>query len=311
VTATLLCLVALLAAPAPEVAHRRVIAADGASLALYRYQLAGSGPGRPAVLLLADLGFDRGLLEPLARALALGGRTAYVAELRGQGASDPGFSLRAWVHLDLPAIARAIARDEPGPLDLVAHGWAGTLALAATTRELAVRRVVALNTPVIAEPPVAELEAFLIDGGRYETWGTSPAAAAGFARLYVMGSAIAPGVLAGLLARARDLRPAMAREWLTWLRLGDLPLDDGTTVRGRLARFDRPALLLLALADNVAGPELCAPLRSLTGAAITVRSFSRFDSGDDLSHVTLLAGSNAPRLVFPLITAFLDAPEAP
>lgn len=306
-TPSLLLCCALLAAPI-ETAHRRVVTVDGASLALYRYR--ASGTGTP-VLLLADLGFGRALVDPLARALVVAGHVVYVAELRGQGASSAGSSLRSWVHLDLPAIAEQLAREHPGPLDLVAHGWAGSLAMAATTRELPVRRVVALNTPFTAEPPTRELETFVARGGHFATFASSPEGAASFERLFVMGSPIAPERVEALRVHARDLSPGLACEWLAWLRTGDLPLDDGSTVRGRLTQYDRPTLLLLGLANNVAGPELCGPLRTQTHAPVTVRTFSRFDVGDDFSHVTLLAGSNAARLVFPRIIDFLSvAPSA-
>src|SRR6185436_1048629 len=94
----------LLLLAATPVAHRRVVASDGAALALYRY-------GEPAqgvvpVLMIPDLGLTRAVFdlegEGLARHLAAAGRTVYVAELRGRG------SLAERVSRDLPAIARAI-----------------------------------------------------------------------------------------------------------------------------------------------------------------------------------------------------------
>lgn len=310
--------VALAAAPEPAVSHRRVVTADGASLALYRYLPPGGGGARPPVLLVGEVGFGRALFdlhrEGLARFLAARGYPVYVAELRGQGAASPGGSLRAWVHLDLPAIATAIARDRPGPVDLIAHGWGGSLALAAAGRELTVRRVVALNTPMLAEVPSALAEDFLAAGGHYSDFAASPQGAHAFELLFAMETRFAPRTLPALRALGtRDLSAGQAAEWLAWMRVGDLPLDDGTSVLERLEAFDRPTLLFLALADGFAGPELCAPLRDRSQATVRLKSFSRFETGDDFSHVSTLLGRDAPAQVFADVDRFLrdDAPFLP
>ncbi len=248
--------------------------------------------------MLVDVGFGRSLAEPLARYLAERGRTVYVAELRGQGAAASGFSLRAMLHLDLPAVARAIGE----PVDLIAHGYVGTLGLAAAGRELPVRRVVALNVPVEVEPPTALQRWFLGDGGRFSTLAASPAGAARFTQLFAPGSEVDGGVVR---AGTRDLSPALAAELLTWLDAGDLPLDDGTSVRSRLRGFNHPTLSFLALADGWAPPESCTPLRDWAAAPVRQVLFSRFTHGDDFSHVSLLRGRRAPRFVFAPIEAFL------
>src|SRR5689334_22884618 len=110
--------VVLLASAPVDVAHRRVLAHDGTSLGPYRY----GAPGLKAVLLIPELGFDHWVFdtegEGVARFFAGHGRTVYVAELRTKG-------LAARVS-DLGAVL-----DVTGPVDLVAHGYAGTLAMAA------------------------------------------------------------------------------------------------------------------------------------------------------------------------------------
>ncbi|MEW6431037.1 MAG: alpha/beta fold hydrolase [Myxococcota bacterium] len=309
-TAALALALALAAVPHPEVSHRRVVTADGASLALYRYLPPGGAAGRTPVLLVAEVGFGRALFdlagEGLARWLAARGFPVYVAELRGQGRASPGGTLRAWVHLDLPAIAAVIAKDRAGPVDLIAHGWGGTLALAAAGRELPVRRVVALATPVLAEVPSRLAEAFLVSGGHYSDFAGSPQGAHDFELLFAMETRFPPRTLAALRAQGtRDLSAGQAAEWLAWMRQGDLPLDDGTTVLERLRAFDRPTLMLLALADGFAGPELCAPLRDESKAAVRLRTFSRFEGGDDFSHVSLLLGADAPTRVYRELEEFL------
>lgn len=304
----------LLAAPAElQISHRKVVAADGAALALHRFLPPGGGTSLPPVLLLADVGFGRPLYDfkggGLARFLAAHGRAVYVAELRGQGASDAGHSLRTIVHLDLPAIARAISAERPGPIDLVAHGFVGTLAIAATTRELQVRRVVALDTPALAEAPTELARSFLSGGGHFSSLASSPEGFGMFEQLFAMGAEIDPSVMRGLAGSTRDLSRGVSSELLAWMETGDLPLDDGTTVVSRLRASDRPTLLLLGLADGFAPSESCAPLRELARGKVSVRMFSRMSEGDDFAHASLLLGKRAPAFVFPAIERFLS--EAP
>jgi pimeloyl-ACP methyl ester carboxylesterase len=314
VIAWLLLAAALASDPELRVSHRRVVTDDGATVALYRYLPPGGRSTRVPVLLVGEVGFGRLLFdlegEGLARWLASRGTPVYVAELRGQGLASAGASLRAWVHLDLPAIARAIARDGARPVDLLAHGWGGTVALAAAGRELPVRRVIALSTPVLAEVPSRLAEAFLATGGHFSDFAASPQGAADFELLFAMETRFPPRTLAALRARGtRDLSAGQAAEWLTWMRSGDLPLDDGSSLLSRLRAFDRPTLLLLALADGLAGPELCAPLRDVSTAPVQLRTFTRFETGDDFSHVSLLLGAQAPRHVFPEVERFLLGDE--
>ncbi len=303
----------LLIAAAPgdvRVSHRKVMTADGAALALHRYLPPGEGSGAPPVLLIADAGFGRGLFDfgggGLARFLAASGRAVYVAELRGQGAADSLHSLRTIVPLDLPAIAAAIHGERPGPVDLVAHGYVGSLALAASTRELQVRRVVALNTPMWPEAPTVLAASFLSGGGRFSSLASSPEGFGAFEQLFAMGARVDPRVMAGFVGNAtRDLSRPVAAELLSWMELGDLPLDDGTSVRSRLEAYDRPTLLLLGLADAWAPPESCVPLREHSRAKVELRMFNRVAEGDDFGHVSLLLGDRAPAFVFPEIERFL------
>ena len=302
----------VLSAPAEvRVSHRKVTTLDGAALALHRYLPPGGGLGAPPVLLISDAGFGRGLFDfaggGLARFLAAKGRAVYVAELRGQGTADAGHSLRTVVALDLPAIAQAIAAERPGEIDLVAHGYVGTLALAATTRELHVRRVIALNTPVQPEAPTLLAAWFLSGGGRFSSLASSPEGFGAFEQLFSMGARVDRRVTAGFMANAsRDLSRPVAAELSSWMALGDLPLDDGTSVRSRLRQYDRPTLVLLGLADGWAPAESCTPLRELARGKVTLHLFSRTLEGDDFAHVSLLTSERAPRFVFPEIERFLQ-----
>jgi pimeloyl-ACP methyl ester carboxylesterase len=302
-------LLVLAAAPADvHVAHRKVVTSDGAALALYSIAATGSGEGKPAVLLIGDIGFGRALLRPLAEFLVGTGRRVFIAELRGQGAADPSHSLRTTFALDFPAIAWAVRLEmKDQPVDLIAHGYLGTLALAATTNGLSVNRVVALNTPALAEPPTTLLSDFLNHGGRFSTLSASPEGFETFVALFALGSRADRRELASALHHAtRDLGPDVSSELLAWMQSGDLPLDDGTTVVSRLREYDRPTLLLLGLADAFAPTESCAPLRELAPKAkVKPRLFTRVVQGDDYAHASLFIGDRARNQVFTEIEEFL------
>ncbi|MFT3708849.1 MAG: hypothetical protein QM817_14460 [Archangium sp.] len=298
----------LLASSDVQVAHRKVLTTDGAALALYSYAPVGRGEGKSAVLIIADVGFGRRLVTPLAEFLVHTGRRVFVAELRGQGAADPSHSLRTTFALDFPAIAWAVRLEtKDQPVDLIAHGYLGTLALAATTNGLSVNKVVALNTPVLAEQPTKLLGDFLAHGGRFSTLSASPDGFATFLHLFALGSRADRRELASTLNNAtRDLGADVSEELLAWMESGDLPFDDGTTVTSRLRAYDRPTLLLLGLADTFAPTESCAPLRELAPKAkVKVRLFSRVVQGDDYAHASLFIGTRARDQVFSEIEEFL------
>jgi len=300
--------VTAVAALAPvQVAHRQV-EVPGGTLALTRYAPPARGAGRSPVVLVPDLGFSRALFdlygEGLARWLAQRGFLVYVAELRGQGPSSPSHELGDVVAEELPAVLRAVADDAPGPVDLVVHGWTGTLALAATVKELdgRVRRVVALDTPVLPEVPSALASLVVEEGGlgTLDRWT--------FDQLFALGSRFPPRTKAALRSTGlRDLPPQIRQQLLGWWRTGDLRLDDGSTVSARLAAYRLPTLLLLGLADGFAPPEQCSPLREVSKAKVEVRLYSRFENGDDYSHASLLLGAGAPDDVFAPLAAFLEA----
>ncbi|MBI3182921.1 MAG: alpha/beta hydrolase [Myxococcales bacterium] len=299
--------------------RKRVVAADGTALALYRYVPSGGGRGKPAVLLVPELGFGREAYDlsgsGLARFLQANGREVYLAELRGQGKSGAptGWRLSQLVSLDLPAVAAAIRAERPGPLDLLAHGYSGTLALAASEVELrgAVRRVVALSTPVFPEVPSSHAESLFASGGKLSGLGAGPPAARTFELLFALGGNFPRGRLAELRGTGlSDLGKAASSDLLGWMREGDLELGGGSSVRRRIGRYGRPTLLFLPLGDNFAHPEFASPLREVSAAKVTVRVLSRVELLDeDYSHLSLLHGEDAEDDVFEPALEFLDAPE--
>ncbi|MER2565826.1 MAG: alpha/beta hydrolase [Myxococcaceae bacterium] len=302
-----MCLAMLLAAsPELTVSHRRVTTPDGVALAVYRYERPGPKVSVP-VLLVPDVGFTRAAYDfegrGLARSLAESGRAVFVVELRGQGKAGPGVSLEAMAR-DLDGVLDAL---EVKRVDLVVHGWAGSVVLAVNSDDPRIRRVIAFNTPLLAEVPSTLAENFLLDGGRFSTLASTPAGAHVFELLFSMWSKFPTGTDRAFLATGtRDLSKPIAAELLTWMRSGDLPLASGSVVE-RLTAWKKPTLLLVGLADGFASPELCAVWRERAGGSVKLRSFSRLETREDFSHLSLLLGSNAPAIVFPLVHDFLSS----
>jgi pimeloyl-ACP methyl ester carboxylesterase len=301
------------AAPPLHVAHRRVTSSDGVALALYRYTLEEGAAG-PAVLLVPELGMGRAVFdlegEGLARYFAARGRRVYVAELRGQGAATSPASrlaLAAVVRRDLPAVLEASGERE---VDLLVHGYAGTLALAAATRELQgrVRRVVALATPVLPEVPSPVALEVLRAGADFRALSADPLGARALELLFTFQGRFKPGRLEALSAHALfPLGAPLAADLLKWMQTGDLPLGDGTTVLTRLASYDRPTLVFCGLADGFANPEFVTPLATVSKAKVTLRTFNRFElAHEDYSHLSLVMGERAAAEVFEPARRFLE-----
>ena len=285
------------------IAHRKVVAADGQALALYRYGVANQGSA--PVLLLSDLGIGRQAFDyeshGLARFLAAHGLQVYVAELRGQGCAGlpaSGYHLKD-IESDVVAVVNAIGAPQ---IDLVVHGWVGTLALAASAGPLhgRVRRVVALSVPAVPDEASPLVSAMLEQGGHVSALGGDPEAAFIFQLVYSMGGRYRRGTMEGLRADAfTDLGPLASNELLQWMRSGELKLSDGATVSERLKDFDAPTMLFMGLADGFANPELAAPLREVSHARVTMKTFSRFELvAEDYSHLSMLQGEFAQREIY-------------
>lgn len=303
---------AALAALPVQVAHRGVRAADGANLGVIRYALDAPRSGQPRVLIVGELGHGRALWDGLSRSLAARGYVVYLAQLRGQGeARLPAWRLRDWVAFDLPAVARALAEDGAREFALIAHGFGGTLALAAAVQELRgqVTRVVALSTPVEAQVPSRLVERFLEGGGRFSALGTDPESVRLFQLVQGGGPTARREAVANFRARGvSDLGQVASGELLDWMRAGDLALADGSTVLSRLAAYDRPTFLVLPLDDGFASSEMAAPLREVSRAAVTMRALNRAEYvGEDYDHASMVLGRRARADVWTWALRFLEA----
>lgn len=314
-------LVSLPAGAREAVMRRRITTSDGVSLALYRYVPPGGGASRPPVLLVPDLTLGREAFDVrgsgLARWLQARGREVFIVELRGHGRSGipKSWRLEHIVTQDLPAVLTAIEAVRPGPVDLIAHGYAGTLALVSTTRELRgrIRKVVALSTPVEPGGPSPALGKILAEGGGFSRLALDPAGAKVFVQLYARRGHFAPRRLAALRATGlNDLGRAAALDLLGWMNSGDLQLGESTVLE-RLRDYDRPTHQVLALGDSFANPEFGSPLRELAPKApVEVRLLSRIQlMAEDYTHLSILHGKHAATDVFAPALHFLDRPETP
>ncbi|MFZ5471897.1 MAG: alpha/beta hydrolase [Myxococcota bacterium] len=309
-------LLALAASDGEGVFRRKVLTSDRVALALYRYVPPGGGRAHPPVLLVPELGFGREAFDLRGRGLApylvSQGREVYVLEPRGHGKSSapPGWRLAEIVERDLPAALEVISRACVGRVDVVAHGFGGTLVLAAAAKELAGKmgRIVALSTPAEPELPNRHTAAVLRAGGKLSALATDPEGAAVFHMLYTRGGQLDAAVVTELRATGlSDLSGAAARDLLRWMEKGDLPLADGSTMKQRLAALDRPTLLFLPLLDNFAHPEFASPLRELAKGPVQVRVLSRLELfREDYTHLSMLHGQDAPKDVFAPALKFLN-----
>lgn len=299
----------------PPMEEGTLTLSDGSTVGLLRAHPAASTGAHP-VLLIPDFGLapevfsfrERGLLHALVDA----GREVVVLDWRRT--SHVG-GLTSLVSQVLPAAILATAGSSERPVDVVAHGYAGSLVLAASVVESAGRigRVVALSTPVELQVPSPMLERMLASGGALRSLSLQPEGLRSLELLLADGGQYPTGFWnrirrAGLL----NLPPRVAADLLAWMREGTLRLGEGDTLTSRLARYDRPTLLFLPLGDNLAHPEHAAPLRELSPrAAIQLLQLSRFDlMSEDYAHLSMLQGRDAPRDVWAPALRFL-AGEAP
>ena len=153
-------------APVPDRPSRVVVSPDGTPIAVFS---AGAGP---SLVLVHGTTADHRTWRVLGPLLAER-YTLHAVDRRGRGSSGDGggpYSIGLEVD-DLAAVADALAGDAGEPVDIVGHSLGGRIALAATLRTAAIRRVVAYESapPAVLRPPGARdalLEALRADLAR-------------------------------------------------------------------------------------------------------------------------------------------------
>ena len=115
-------------------------AADGQSLAVYRFD--PQGPARGQVVIAAAMAVPQAFYAHFARYLARRGYVAWTFDYRGIGESLAGprrrlkADLSDWLHKDYDALLRHIAAEAPGqPLFVVGHSFGGQVAPLLPSRE--------------------------------------------------------------------------------------------------------------------------------------------------------------------------------
>lgn len=134
----------MLPAPFAERPSRRIASADGTPLAVFGVGAAAAGT-QPLLLVHGTSGDHRTwrVVGPLIAQR----RRLEAMDRRGRGDSGDAtpWAIEDEVE-DVAAVADALAEDAGGPIDVVGHSLGGRLALAATLRTPAIRRVVAYES---------------------------------------------------------------------------------------------------------------------------------------------------------------------
>ena len=305
-----------------DASHRKLVTADGVALALYRY-----GPPhaqKAPLLLVPDVGFNRIALDAsgsgLAPKWARTGRSVYVVELQGQGASaagspDAGSVWNAWATRDVKAALEAIRIETGAVPDLFVQGYVGAVVLGAASVELAglVRKLVVVSPSVepIPAPPLVRL----VDRGcAFEGMSAQATTARDFFLLFTKGSTFPGRSLDVLSTRGFSNLPVGAcREWKGWLSSGRFFYADGSLLTARMARLAVPTLAWFPLGDSFSPPEAGNALREVAPPqTLRLRTLSRaLGAAEDFSHAAVVAGTSlAADLVSPSAD-FLDEREAP
>lgn len=272
---------------APGLWERPLRLPDGGTARLFRYVPAVPKQG-PPVLLVPELGLSRRVFDAggfgLAPTLQRNGHEAFILEAR------PDVPLAALLTVEVPAALEELRRLSPGveAVDLVAHGYAGALAIGAAAGRADVRRIVALAVPDGVWMPSPRMgEALVGTPSReeldwlYDSQDRTPA------------------------ARRRSVFSPLSRprrgELHEWMRSGQLPGLEP-------ARIDQPVLLVLPLLNRMVHPEQAATLRDRAPRSTVLLLSKLYLASDDHSHLSMLLADGAERDVFVPVLRFLEAP---
>lgn len=290
------------AAAAPRSYHRKLAAADGTALALYRH---GENEGGLPVLLLPEAGFPREAYDldgdGLASGLAKRGFDVYVLEGRGAGRSAGTFDPATAVDDARVALAAIAKGRRPA---VVAHGLLGSLVLEAAGEgklgAAALSGLVALGSPFgpAAGPTFAEKLPGRCDRG---LGFSRPASGLDPLAMIARGNAF-PAAAAALLARARFSPAACALAARAGHGFPRLP-----------GRLPFPVLAIAGMRDNLFAAEQTLALAEaeLPGEKVTVFVAGRVSGfSEEYSHLGLVAASAARGDLHGRIADFLTSLEA-
>ncbi|HEY3335429.1 MAG TPA: alpha/beta fold hydrolase [Candidatus Limnocylindrales bacterium] len=148
-------------APFPDAPSCHVTAPDGARIAVFSAGLPDA-PGPPLLLVhgtTADHRTWRVVAPDLAR-----GHAVHAIDRRGRGDSTDGppggYSIERELE-DLATVAEALAADAGGPVDVIGHSLGGRIALAASVRTAAIRRVAAYESAPVEARATRERDTLL------------------------------------------------------------------------------------------------------------------------------------------------------
>ncbi len=326
-------------APAPadaqstvrSVERAGVRTSDGVRIALYRYPPVGALRGGGTVLLFPDVGMSHRAFDSdgrgLARYLQRRGVEVFVAEYRGGGYSDVpfgGFDFDDLVERDGEAALAFVrgqlaARGRRQGLYVGGVGLGGTVAMVLAGRHPEqVRGVIGLQAAVTLDVPNEPMGALLAQLEMPPRWLDLAALSANplFGRTWYELLLAGDGSISkrdGERLRTRVLTTVsgrLAAQLAAFMRQRQI-LVGGVDVRGTIAKFRGPSLLVFAPRDNWIHPEFATPARDLLDrSAMRVRVLSRLEAAHvDYGHLGMLHGNRAERDVFAPVLAFIEPEE--
>lgn len=270
------------------------------------------GPGAPVLLVHGSVENGRVFWSPSGRGLgpflARHGFDAWIADLRGHGASTPpigrghGYGQTETITQEVPALLRFVAERNPAPQHWIAHSWGGVILLAVLARFPELR------------PQVRSLTCFGTKR-RIRVWNVTRVLLIDLywnrlARLLALGCGYLPSAVLGLGSDSETVRAHdQCRRWVRddpWVDPAD-GFDYGAALASRSGPPMPPTWFIAARRDPCLGhPDDVRRLQgeSVPDAPITV--LSRADGNlHDYDHISMLTHPDAERDHFPRVVEWL------
>ncbi|MDQ3264872.1 MAG: alpha/beta hydrolase [Myxococcota bacterium] len=313
----------------PDELHR-VPTADGASIALARYQPRDVRRFVEPVILCHGLGANRLILDlddkySLARYLARAGFETWVMELRGRGLAGPPLdaTFDAQAEHDVGAALKAVLAAGHREVTWVGHSKGGLVLYAHLAKfpKAPVKAAVIMGSPAtFAVQP--GLKRFVRTLGPLLKMASVPASRLG--ALSLIGGP-PPGPITKYLIReenvdvevarrtlaavASDIPGGVARQFADWVNTGRFcTVDGGYDYRLGMEGIRIPMLLMAGSQDYLAPPLAVARAKDhLKGPIKWVVAGKAHGFAEDYGHSDLVIGRKAPEEIFPLVASYLAA----